>query len=55
MTANEYQCSNCGGIFEKTVSDAEADAERLANGWAEVDCAIVCDDCYNEIIAWSKA
>jgi DNA-directed RNA polymerase subunit RPC12/RpoP len=52
--AKQYQCAQCGGIFDFGWTDEEAKAEMAANGWGEMppeDMAIVCDDCYNGIMA----
>ena len=43
-----YRCERCGGVFEETRSDDEAQAEAAAK-WPTVpmeDMAEVCDDCY---------
>lgn len=51
-TADQYQCWSCGGIFNKGWSDKEA-IEELDNrmpGANLEECAVVCDDCYNEMI-----
>ena len=34
------------GIFDFVWSDDEAQAERASNGWTNLDCDVVCDDCY---------
>lgn len=56
MTAGEeYTCTRCGGSFLKTVSDAKADDEykRLfPEIRPEEPRNIVCDDCFNEFMAW---
>ena len=36
-------------MFESAWSETEAQAEREANGWKDVDCAIVCDTCHQMI------
>jgi len=43
-----YECSLCGDTFEfdDEWTDDDAQDERDENGWVDVDCAIVCDDCY---------
>jgi hypothetical protein len=46
-----FTCAACGGVFEKGWTDAEAEAERIANGWASTDCGITCDDCFKLIMA----
>jgi rubredoxin len=50
MNENQYRCDNCGGVFDKGWSDEEAAAERDAAGFVDVDCAVVCDDCYVAIM-----
>lgn len=60
MTAtanNHYQCDQCGGVFEQGWTDDEAQAEASANGWSQIpaiEMAVVCDDCYKEIMNWAK-
>ena len=51
MSDNTYTCEVCGGTFEKGWTDAEAEAERTANGWASTDCGVTCDDCFKLIMA----
>jgi len=51
MQDNEYKCADCGGVFEKGWTDEEAVEEKEANGWNGIDMAVVCDDCYNKIMA----
>ena len=48
MESNEYQCAQCGGVFEKSWTDAEAETEAVDNGFVGMDCVVVCDDCYVE-------
>ncbi len=50
VKSNQYKCDLCGGIFEKAWSDEDALAEKVANGFADMDCAMVCDDCYNLVM-----
>ena len=53
-----YVCVLCGGEFEKTRSDEEADAERRAT-WVEPhdgdEPGTVCDDCFKAVMAWAQA
>lgn len=51
--ADTYICAMCGGIFEKGWSDEEAWAEHDANflGMSHDESEIVCDDCYQKMIA----
>lgn len=48
-----YQCAACGETFEKGWSDEEAAAELEANfsGVATDDCDLVCDGCYQRLMA----
>jgi hypothetical protein len=49
---NEYQCAECGGVFERGWTEEQARAEQAANGFADLppeDTACVCEDCYQEI------
>ena len=54
MKENEYQCSNCRGIFEKAWTDEEANQEAeqfgVKQASAHPDMAIVCEDCYHKIM-----
>ena len=50
MKKNEYQCYVCDGIFEKGWTEEEARAEQEKNGWKEVPCEMVCEDCYKIIM-----
>jgi hypothetical protein len=50
-STKEYQCAVCKGVFQNGWTDEEARAEQEANGWKDADCDIVCDDCYDAIIA----
>lgn len=45
-----YTCEVCNGIFETGWSEEEAEAERMRNGWADVPCGLVCDDCFKEMV-----
>lgn len=52
LKPNEYQCSECGEVYENGWTEEEAREEALKNfGKDDVsNMAVVCDDCYNEII-----
>lgn len=52
----EFRCAVCGRAFQSD-REAEALAELHANfGPISVEeCAVVCDDCYNDIAEWSAA
>lgn len=50
---DKYTCENCGGVFEKGLSDEDVKKEQEKNGWgdlSEEETAVVCDDCYNKIM-----
>lgn len=51
MKSNEYKCEECGEIFEKGWTDAEAAVEFAETfpGFDLADSATVCDDCYKRI------
>jgi len=52
LKPNEYQCARCHGVFGKGLSEEEARAEQVANGWGDIpdeDTALVCDDSYKEM------
>jgi len=55
--SDTYTCENCNGVFEKGQSDEAAAAELTATfpGFAPDDCSIVCDDCYQKMMAWARA
>lgn len=47
-----YKCAACGGVFEKTISEEEAQAE-LKENFGDIpinECDIVCDVCYQKIM-----
>ena len=47
-----YKCAVCGGVFEKGLTEEEAQAE-LKENFGDIpvsECDIVCDDCYQEIV-----
>lgn len=53
---NEYRCANCGGVFNKGWSDAEAIEElmqRQPNVSAE-ECDLVCDPCFRHMMRWLR-
>lgn len=49
MKNNEFQCEDCGNIYEKGWTNEEASAESQA-AFGIATGAIVCDDCYNKIM-----
>jgi hypothetical protein len=54
-----YTCDNCHQTFESTWTEEEAAAESQKNwGTTKVKdstMAQVCDDCYQQFMAWYKA
>jgi hypothetical protein len=51
--SDTYKCAECGGTFTKGWSDDEADAEALQTLGVRMltpGTALVCDDCYPEIL-----
>lgn len=49
----EYLCDECGGVFEQYPEDpveAKVEVARNFPGLPIEDMALVCDDCYNEIM-----
>ncbi len=52
-TTKEFKCAACGGVFEKSWSDAEAVKEAVDNFGKEAlmgNVAIICDDCYKKFM-----
>jgi len=54
--ADTYTCKRCGGTFEKTWTDEEANAERdTLFSPAELEAegeSVICDDCFKAFMAW---
>lgn len=52
LKANEYKCAQCGNVYEFGWTEEEAKEECMKNfGTYNVkNMAIVCDDCYKEIM-----
>lgn len=51
--SDTYTCAHCGGTFERGWTDEEAQAESVQNFGVRGDApgmALVCDDCYQEIM-----
>lgn len=48
--SNEYTCAMCGETLTKGWTDEEALAEKEANGFQEMECDLVCDDCYHKVM-----
>lgn len=55
--AENFRCEQCGGTFEKGWSDEDAEAERGAEfpSVPHEECALVCGDCYNQMMAWFRS
>lgn len=51
ISDNQFKCAECGGVFDKGWTDEEAAAEKTANGFDNMLCVVVCDDCYKEAMA----
>lgn len=56
LKENEYQCDNCGEVYEKGRPDTEALAESVEKfGYlADNDVAVICEDCYNKMMGITK-
>jgi hypothetical protein len=55
MMTTRYTCGACGGTFSTSPSwtDDQARAEALARfGKMDPTMAVVCDDCYRDILKW---
>ncbi len=56
---DEFTCDVCGGRFTKERSDEECWDEALdlypADQIAREGVGTVCDDCYQQVIAWAMA
>ena len=52
----EFICENCGETFysERSDEEAEAEAQFLFGELSEEDKAILCDDCFQKLMAWLK-
>jgi hypothetical protein len=52
----KYECEICHGVFTKIRSDEEAAAE-MRETWVPTsgddDPGVVCDDCFQEVLAWA--
>jgi DNA-directed RNA polymerase subunit RPC12/RpoP len=51
-----YTCAQCGKTFVSEWSDEDAQAEAAANFSSEelADTAVVCDACYELLMAWHR-
>lgn len=57
---NTFVCAACQGVFKKGWTDEAAAAEATIvfpelNQNDKSEAAIICDDCYQEFMAWMKA
>lgn len=54
MSEETYLCSGCGGEFTKMRTDEEALAasREIWGPVAEQDLALLCDDCFKEMMEW---
>jgi hypothetical protein len=50
---NAYTCESCGGVFERGQTEEQARLEQRANfpHAPDAEMALVCDDCYKDIMA----
>ena len=56
MNNSEFRCGNCGGTFIKGWTEAEARAEQAATWQPQPGGeAVVCDDCFQDMLAWAEA
>lgn len=51
LAPNEYRCAMCKNVYTKEIRDEEAMEETLRYwpGAILVECAVVCDDCWQKI------
>ena len=51
MNSNQFKCAVCHKIFDKGLTDAEAEKqlEKEFPGQITEDCDLVCDDCYKKM------
>lgn len=51
LKTNEFKCAVCKGIFEKGLTDEEAEQQLNEEfpGFDKEECGLVCDDCYKEM------
>jgi hypothetical protein len=51
LNPNEYRCAMCGNVYAKEWTDEEAQSETQAYwpGVAQQDCAVMCDDCWQQV------
>lgn len=57
MKSNEYKCAQCGNVYETGQTEEEAITEMKANFGEHAkkeDMAVICDDCYNDLMPTIK-
>lgn len=55
LNPDQFQCANCGGVFEKAWTDEEAQAEYDSNPLQQDpndDVVLVCDGCYRGMMSY---
>jgi hypothetical protein len=52
----EFICEECGKVCTSSWTDDEAQAEahQLWGDVPDADLAIICDDCFQELMAWKS-
>ena len=51
----DFRCENCKKTFTEGDEDAALAEWASVPEWRDHPKAIVCDDCWQQIIAWAKA
>lgn len=48
MNSDQFRCAACGEVFDKAMSEEEAEAQLAEEfpGFDKSDCDLVCEDCY---------
>ena len=49
---NTFACVMCGEVFQKAVSDEDAEKEmksKFGDSYTQSDCVMVCDTCYKSL------
>jgi len=54
MTGRRFWCARCRREFISEWSEEEARAEQKLNGFADMECAQICDDCYKAFMDWAR-
>lgn len=52
MESNQFICEQCGGVFDKEVTDEEAmkESKEIFGDIPQNQLAIVCDDCFKKVM-----